>query len=93
MLRLGYHVKDTVPDYGMPTGEPSQIGDGNRRQNSDNFIPGSGSESSSDFLAKVIRRELGIVLREMLTPRQNPPKESTGQDYLWALLRNPPSNV
>ena len=91
-------MKDTVPDYGIPVIESPIIDEGIRNQNQNSNggnIPSAGTETTNDFLSKVIRRELGLIIREMMIPKPNPPKtkEQSGQDYLWALLRNLPSNA
>ena len=52
--------------------------------------PYNPQNQSQDFLINMIRREMGIVFREIF---QNPPpnqqvRNQTGRDYLWALMGN-----
>ena len=95
--RKGYHIKDTLPDS-----EPSQVGNSpsgyvnngananhNNVNNGGNANHSGGAmnkEGIQDFLSNVIRREMGVIWREMMTPNQPIVKEQTGRDYLWALL-------
>ena len=66
---MGYHVKDTVPDYGIPEADTSNRNGGNSNQNSySGNNPNTGSNMMQDFLAKAVRREMGLILREMMTP-------------------------
>ena len=88
--RQGYHIKDTVPDYGIPE-ERGPVPNGSNGSKN-----GEMNSNIEDFLSNVVRREMGIIWREMMTPKPNLPqmKEQTGRDYLWALLgKNLQSNV
>ena len=94
---MGYHLKDTVPDHGIPEADTTNRSGRNSNQNSNcGNNPNASSNMMQDFLAKAVRREMGLILREMMTPRSNLPqiKEQTGQDYLWALLgKNLPTSA
>ena len=88
----GWHLKGTVPEVENLSPNLNQNLNGNRDRPSDfQFQQNSSQNQSQDFLLNMVRREMGIVLREIFqTPQVNPqqPKKQTGRDYLWALLGN-----
>ena len=87
--RKGWHLKGTVPDYSKPAS-------GNNKGDNLNM---NNQNQGQNFLANMVRREMGIILREIFqTPQQTPQqapqmRKQTGQDYLWALLGNQASNA
>ena len=79
--KSGWHLKGTVPDN---SNSGANINTGSDFQNQP-----SGSQSQ-DFLSSMVRREMGIMLREIF---QNPPpspqvRNQSSRYYLWALMGN-----
>ena len=91
----GWHLKGTVPE--CSGNDSNQNMNQNINQNglgSNGFQnhQNSSQNQGQDFLSTMVRREMGIVLREIFqtpNPQSNPQvKKQSGRDYLWALLGN-----
>ena len=96
--KTGWHIKGTVPENSGngPNVNANQNGLGsNGSQNQRNHNSQNGSVNhGQDFLSSMVRREMGIVLREIFqtpNPQPNPQvKNLSGREYLLALLGNNP---
>ena len=77
-----------MPDYGIPEGNIPLTNDGRNGDSRFSNNIGGNSISIQDFLSNVVRREIRVILREMMASKPNYPqmKEETGRDYQWALL-------
>ena len=85
--RKGWHIKGTVPDHNNISGNinGSTTNYGTDFQNFQNQ-QGSHNNQNQDFLLNMVRREMGIVLREIFQTLPSNPQ--SGRDYLWALMGN-----
>ena len=83
--KKGWHLKGTVPDSAaIPVSGVSGVSGASSVGNTDSM--NGSQDQSQDFLTSLVRRELGIVFREIF---QNPaPNPQSGRDYLWALMAN-----
>ena len=96
----GWHLKGTVPEINGNGSEQNINQKGNKNGLRSNVFQNHQNGSlnqGQDILSSMVRREMGIVLREIFqtpNPQPNPQvKKQSGRDYLWAFRHKPPPYI